>query len=225
MGFLNKSVLKSVLQKKVASAAVETHPLLKECDVPLNVRQAYLQGCVLAVLERDNGEVTDAARREITRLGLSLQMTEGDIYECISVASGLNAPEVQDEFLSEFFSILAGDVYPRFFMSDFEKMISGGGALTDSAKETLDCFGVSLTNSDDWRLKIGAYERLLKVVVSQLNCSPEKIKPGTVLIDDLDGVETSQLMQAIEREFGICIPKNDFPKLRTVECACHYLGG
>lgn len=119
MGFLNQSIL----QKKAAAATAEKHPLLKECDVPPNVKQAYLQGCVLAVLERDDGMVTDAARQEITRLGLSLQMTEEDIGECISVASGLNSPEMQDEFLSEFFSTLAGDAYSRFFMEDFGTLL------------------------------------------------------------------------------------------------------
>lgn len=130
---------------------MEKHPLLKECDVPPNVKQVYLQGCVLAVLERDDGKVTDAARQKITRLGLSLQMSEGDICECITVASGLSTPEVQDEFLGELFPILAGNVYPRYFMKDFETLISGGGALPDGAKETVDYFGSTLMGRADWR--------------------------------------------------------------------------
>ena len=147
MSFLNKSVL----QKKAEEAAAEPHPLLNECDVPLNVKQAYLQGCVLAVLERDDGKVTDAARQEIARLGLSLEMSRGDIGECISVASGLSTPDAQDDFLGELFSTLAGDVYSRYFMKDFESLIANGGAPSEGVKETVECFGRSLIGKVDWR--------------------------------------------------------------------------
>ena len=152
MSFLNRSVL----QERAAAATVEKHPLLKECDVPPNVKQMYLQGCVLAVLERDDGKVTDAARQELVRLGLSLQMPEGDVGECISVALSLNSPEVQNEFLGELVSTLAGDVYPRFFMRDFETLIRGGGTLSDGTKETVDYLGSSLTGQCSWRESLSA---------------------------------------------------------------------
>ena len=259
MSFLNRSVL----QERAAAATVEKHPLLKECDFPPNVKQAYLQGCVLAVLERDDGKVTDAARQEIIQLGLSLEFAESDIDEAIGVVSGLASTEDQSEFLKELTATLSTEVYQRFFMADFERLIKKDGALSADAMETVDYIGRTLTQEKSWRAAlrtrkttgndcspkggssqgqqrndvngtekrriaqprgVNSYARLLEVVGTHLNRSPEKITPGTVLIDDLDGVETAQLMQAIERAFGISIPQSDFARLRTVECACQYLG-
>ena len=147
MSFLNQSVL----QKKAAMAAVEKHPLLKECDVPLNVRQTYLQGCVLAVLERDDGKVTETARQEISELGLSLEMSNEDIKEAISVVSKISSPEAQDDFLGELFVALSGEVYPRYFLKDFEGLLTKGGSVSANTQKTLDYFGSSLTGKKDWR--------------------------------------------------------------------------
>ena len=259
MGFLNRTVL----QERAAAATVEKHPLLKECDVPLNVKQTYLQGCVLAVLERDDGKVTDAARKGIVHLGQSFELAESEIDEAIGVVSGLTSSEDQSEFLKELTATLSTGVYPRFFMADFEQLIKKDGALSADAAQTVEYIGRTLTQEKSWRNAlrprktrdndstisggtahgqqrndvndakrkrtaqpsgVNSYARLLEVVGTHLNRSPEKIKPGTVLIDDLDGAETAQLMQAFELEFGICIPQSDFARLRTVECACQYLG-
>ena len=54
---------------------------------------------MLAVLERDDGKVTDAARQEIVHLGLSLELAESEIDEAIGVVSGLTSTEDQSEFL------------------------------------------------------------------------------------------------------------------------------
>ena len=259
MSFLNRSVL----QERAAAATVEKHPLLKECDVPPNVKQAYLQGCVLAVLERDDGKVTDAARQGIVQLGRSLELAESEIDEAIDVVSGLTSTEDQSEFLMELTATLSPGVYPRFFMADFEQLIKKNESLSADAAQTVDYIGRSLTQEKSWRNALRArkttdndvaskgvstlgrprkgddgegkkrtaqpsgvdsYARLLEVVATHLNRSPGKITPGTVLIDDLDGIETAQLMRTIECEFGIRIPQSDFARLRTVECACQYLG-
>lgn len=43
MAFLNKAAL----QKTAETMQVADHPLLKNGDIPMNVKQAYVQGCVL----------------------------------------------------------------------------------------------------------------------------------------------------------------------------------
>ena len=147
MSFLNRSVL----QERAAAATVEKHPLLKECDVPPNVKQAYLQGCVLAVLERDDGKVTDAARQELLKLGKSLELSDADCAEAISIVSALQTSEDQGQFLDELFAVLAGNVYPRFFMVDFESLLKKGGELTADVTQLLDYVGMSLTKQELWR--------------------------------------------------------------------------
>lgn len=150
MGFLNQSVL----QQKAAMATVEKHPLLKECDAPLNVRQAYLQGCVLAVLEGDDGKVSNSARQELAGLGLSLELSNDDISETITSVSGINSPEAQEELLGELFATLSGDIYPRHFMKDFEQLLTKGGAGSSDFAQTIDYFGSSLTGKPDWRSEV-----------------------------------------------------------------------
>ena len=146
MSFLNRSVL----QERAAAATVEKHPLLKECDVPPNVKQAYLQGCVLAVLERDDGKVTDAARQELLKLGKSLGLSDDDCAEATSIVAALKTPEDQGQFLDELFPQLSGKIYPRFFMRDFESLIAKDGQMSEDERQTVDFIGKSLTGRDDW---------------------------------------------------------------------------
>ena len=167
MGFLSQAVLR----KKATAATTEKHPLLKVHDVPLDVKRAYLQGCVLAVLERDDGRVSDSARHQISQLGLALGMTGEDVTEIISVVSGISSPESQEEFLSELFAVLAGDVYPRYFMVDFERLLSGGAELTLETQKTLDYFGSSLTGATKWRSAIVPATTDGRCEVSQTGCN------------------------------------------------------
>ena len=60
MAFLNKSIL----QKKVEERLVGDHPLLKNGDIPSNIKQVYLEGCVLATL-MDDEKVSPVERAEI----------------------------------------------------------------------------------------------------------------------------------------------------------------
>ena len=143
MSFLNRSIL----QERAVAATVEKHPLLKECDVLPNVKQAYLQGCVLAVLERDDGKVTDAARQELLKLGKSLELSDADCAEAISIVSALQTPEDQGQFLEELFSTLSEARYAQYFLSDFENHLKKNGQLSEDAKKILDMFKDALTRN------------------------------------------------------------------------------
>lgn len=145
MGFIDKNNLKH------GRKAVEKHPLLANGDVPSNVRQMYLQGCILAVLERKDGKLTTADKTEIQKFGSALEMGKEDVSEAISMMSNMKSAEDQKEFLQEFFLVLSGEEYPRFFMKDFETLLKGQGELSEDACQTLDYFGQGLTGSQDWR--------------------------------------------------------------------------
>ena len=145
MGFIDKKNLKR------GRMPVETHPLLANGEVPLNVRQMYFQGCILAVLERKDGNLSASDKTELRKLGTALQIAKQDIAEAISTMSGMKSAEDQDAFLHEFFLLLSGEEYPPFFMKDFETLLKGDGELPEDACQTLDYFGQGLTGSQNWR--------------------------------------------------------------------------
>lgn len=94
MAFLSKAMLSKATQ----NSAVKDHPLIKE-NISSNVRQAYLQGCVLAVL-MENDSVSDKARGALTALGKSLHIEDESIKDAISLVTGL-ADEDKEQFVAE----------------------------------------------------------------------------------------------------------------------------
>ena len=144
MGFIDKKNLKHERTK------VEKHPLLANGDVPLNVRQMYFQGCILAVLERKNGNLSASDKAKLKKLGAALEIAKQDIEEAISTMSGMKSAEDQEEFLHEFFAALSREEYPTYFMKDFEALLKGNGELSDEASQTLDYFAQGLTGSQNW---------------------------------------------------------------------------
>lgn len=194
MGFLNQSVL----QKTTTISSVEKHPLLMKCDMPLNVKQAYLQGCVLAALERDDGKLSSLLRQEIVRLGLSLALSKEEIDDTIAAVSGLTSSEAQEELLGELFSILSQGVYPRYFMRDFERLLTIGGRNLANASQTLDFFGSSLLGkTDDWHAKIREDELAEKRAL----ISAKVYKHGDTKTITLPGGETMELVYCAPGEF------------------------
>ena len=147
MSFLNKSMLNSV----AADSLVEVHPLLKGEDVPRNVRLLYLQGCILAVLERDGGRVSPPSELELMAFGKSLQLSKEDVAESITMVSALNSEDAQRDFMFELKSLLSDSAYSRHFMADFERMIAQNGVLSEDARQTVDSIGMLLYGRKDWR--------------------------------------------------------------------------
>lgn len=202
MGFLNQSVL----QKKASTATTEKHPLLKDHDVPLDIKRAYLQGCVVAVLEHDDGKVTNISRQEIDRLGLSLGLPSEEISETISVVCEINSPEAQEELLNELFSTLRGDVYPRYFMKDFERLLTRGGFNSEGAMRTLDLFGSSLiSGTGDWRGRLREYELAEKRAL----ISAKVYRQGDTKTITLPGGATIELIYCTPGEFVMGCPRSD----------------
>ena len=77
MAFLNKKVLRKASDKMA--------PLQDEgqsgAAIDLHARQAYLEGCILAV-KKNGGLDSEDARRKLDAVGRSLQMGKDDITQC-----------------------------------------------------------------------------------------------------------------------------------------------
>jgi acyl carrier protein len=70
-------------------------------------------------------------------------------------------------------------------------------------------------------------QRVKDIIVEQLCCNPDWVKPAAELIGDLgaDSLDMVELAMAAEDEFGIEIPNEDAEKIATVGDAVKYLEG
>ena len=95
MAFLNKKVLRKASDKMA--------PLQDEgqsgAAIDLHARQAYLEGCILAV-KKNGGLDSEDARRKLDAVGRSLQMGKDDITQCYDVVSGVGDSD-ENEFIDE----------------------------------------------------------------------------------------------------------------------------
>jgi acyl carrier protein len=68
-------------------------------------------------------------------------------------------------------------------------------------------------------------ERVIKIIVDQLNVREEDVKPEAKFIEDLaaDSLDTVELVMALEEEFGMEIPDEEAEMLTTVGDAVKYV--
>jgi acyl carrier protein len=68
-------------------------------------------------------------------------------------------------------------------------------------------------------------ERVIKIIVDQLNVREEDVKPEAKFIEDLaaDSLDTVELVMALEEEFGMEIPDEEAEMLTTVGDAIKYV--
>ncbi len=68
-------------------------------------------------------------------------------------------------------------------------------------------------------------ERVIKIIMDNLDVKREQIKPEASFTDDLgaDSLDTVELVMALEEEFDIEIPDEDAEKIRTVGEAIEYI--
>ena len=176
MAFLNKSML----AKMAVEATATKHPMLDKLEVPLNVKEAYLQGCVLAAVLKDES-LSDSKRTEVSRLGASLQLSDSEIGECISIVTGLTTDDAKEQFVGEMFSVLSGGVYPKYFMKDFEELLRINGEVPSEMTDYLDYFGSTLCNDKNWRS-----------VLKETDKSEEPASDSSVVQADASSAESVQ---------------------------------
>ena len=68
-------------------------------------------------------------------------------------------------------------------------------------------------------------ERVKKVVVEQLDITPDEARPEASFVDDLgaDSLDTVELVMALEEEFDTEIPDEEAEKIRTIQQAVDYI--
>jgi acyl carrier protein len=68
-------------------------------------------------------------------------------------------------------------------------------------------------------------ERVRKLIVEQLEVSPDKVKPEASFADDLkaDSLAVVELVLALEETFKLEIPDEDTEKIKTVGDAINYI--
>lgn len=70
-----------------------------------------------------------------------------------------------------------------------------------------------------------ALDRVKKVIVDQLSCSEEEVKPEANFTTDLgaDSLDKVELVMAFEDEFGVEIPDEEAEKIQTVQDALSFI--
>ena len=68
-------------------------------------------------------------------------------------------------------------------------------------------------------------ERVIKIIVEQLQCQEEQVKPEAKFIEDLgaDSLDIVELVMALENAFNTQIPDDDAESLTTVGDAIKYV--
>ena len=68
-------------------------------------------------------------------------------------------------------------------------------------------------------------EKIIALIAEKLNTKKEKINLKTRLVEDLgaDSLDVVELIMAFEDEFGISLPDEDVPKLKTVGDIINYI--
>ncbi len=69
------------------------------------------------------------------------------------------------------------------------------------------------------------FEKVKQIVAEQLDVSPDEIKPESSFVDDLgaDSLDITELIMAMEDEFGIEIDDEEAQKLRTVQDVVNFI--
>ncbi len=68
-------------------------------------------------------------------------------------------------------------------------------------------------------------EKIKKIVAEQLDVDPEQVVPEASFVDDLgaDSLDLTELIMAMEDEFGMEIDDEEAQKLRTVQDVINYI--
>ena len=72
---------------------------------------------------------------------------------------------------------------------------------------------------------MSSFDRVKKVVVEQLDVSPEEVTPTASFVEDLgaDSLDVVELVMAFEEEFQIEIPDEDAEHIAKVRDAVKYI--
>lgn len=69
------------------------------------------------------------------------------------------------------------------------------------------------------------FEALTQILAKQLRVDVEKIERSADVMEDLgaDSLDIVEILMIVEEQFGITVPEEEFPNLRTVGELCDYI--
>ncbi len=75
------------------------------------------------------------------------------------------------------------------------------------------------------RFGMSTFEKVKEIIIDTLNFEGEEIKPESDFFQDLqaDSLDVVELMMALEENFGVTIPDEELPNLRTVDSVVKYI--
>ena len=68
-------------------------------------------------------------------------------------------------------------------------------------------------------------EQIIDIISKQLKADIDQITPETNIMDDLgaDSLDVVELLMAIEETFGVAVPDEDVPGLKTIQDIVSYV--
>ena len=69
------------------------------------------------------------------------------------------------------------------------------------------------------------FEQIVEIISKQLKADTGQISPDTNVMEDLgaDSLDVVELLMALEETFGVTVPDEDVPNLKTVEDIVGYV--
>lgn len=69
------------------------------------------------------------------------------------------------------------------------------------------------------------FEKIVNIIVDQLGCDADSITEDSVILDDLgaDSLDVVEMLMAIEENFGVAVPDEEIPNLKTVKDIVSYV--
>ncbi|MBQ8509885.1 MAG: acyl carrier protein [Clostridia bacterium] len=69
------------------------------------------------------------------------------------------------------------------------------------------------------------FEKIREIIASQLRSDAEDITEDTNIMDDLgaDSLDVVEMLMAIEENFGVTVPDEEIPNLKTVRDIVEYV--
>jgi len=69
------------------------------------------------------------------------------------------------------------------------------------------------------------FEQIVEIISKQLKADPDQINADTNIMEDLgaDSLDVVELLMALEETFGVSVPDEDVPGLKTVKDIADYV--
>ena len=79
--------------------------------------------------------------------------------------------------------------------------------------------------SEGYVIFMNIFEELTQILSRQLRVDVEKIDKSADIMEDLgaDSLDVVEILMTVEEQFGLAIPEEEFPNLRTVSDLCDYI--